>query len=750
MMLFSYELLAEDDNRSFTVKGVIHDKYTHTPISFATVFIKGSTVATISDENGEFTLKKIPNGEHTLEVEMLGYGAYTTIVEGSSKLDIHISEDLINIDEIVVTANRYATKKRESVSIVNTVSPKLFEQIGASSPADVLNFQTGMRVEWNCGNCGYPQLKINGLEGQYSQILIDSRPVMSSLTSVYGLELLPSSMIERVEVLRGGGSAIFGSNAIGGVVNIITKEPGQNNLSLFNQTSIFEGGGVDINTTLNGSLVSTDRKTGVFLFGSVRDRDTYDRNGDNFSEIPMLESQTIGFRGYHKIGLRSKISVEYHHLNEYRRGGDNVDRPPHEGMIAEELIHKIDGGGVKYDFLTDNEKGSFSAYSSFQNTNRDSYFGTNNNLDAYGTTTDFVFVGGTQFNYSLDKFLFMPSVLTVGAEYNHNDLNDEMLGYNRVIDQEANTVGGFFQNEWKNDKVSILLGVRVDKSNMVDNVIASPRISARYAPIDWLTLRGTYSTGYRAPQAYDEDLHVSAVGGDIAIVRLSDDLKTERSQTFNASLDYYKQFGRTQLNILVEGFHTELNDVFTLTDIGVDNMGNTILEKGNSTGAEITGLNFETRFAVGSKFNLQAGYTYQRSMYMDAFKWSEESSVKAQREMFRTPDSYGYITATSDITDALSLSLSSNFTGKMYVQHTAGYIEEDRTEITDAFVDLGFRAAYDIKVSKNSSIEIAGGIKNIFNTFQKDLDIGVNKDAGYFYGPALPRTFYISAKFFLF
>lgn len=85
-----------------------------------------------------------------------------------------------------------------------------------------MNFQSGLRVETNCGNCGTTQLRINGLEGQYSQVLLDSRPIFSSLASVYGLEQLPVAMIERVEVIRGGGSALFGANAIGGVVNIIT------------------------------------------------------------------------------------------------------------------------------------------------------------------------------------------------------------------------------------------------------------------------------------------------------------------------------------------------------------------------------------------------------------------------------------------------------------------------------------------------------------------------------------------------
>ena len=173
-----------------------------------------------------------------------------------------------------------------------------------------------MRVETNCGNCGTTQLRINGLEGQYSQVLLDSRPIFSSLASVYGLEQLPVAMIERVEVIRGGGSALFGANAIGGVVNIITKEPLRNSVTLSNTTNIFEGGTADFNTSLNGSFVSDDYKMGVYLFGMIKDRDSYDRNGDGFSDIPKLNSETAGFRAYYKTSPYTRLTAEYHHIHE--------------------------------------------------------------------------------------------------------------------------------------------------------------------------------------------------------------------------------------------------------------------------------------------------------------------------------------------------------------------------------------------------------------------------------------------------
>ena len=121
-----------------------------------------------------------------------------------------------------------------------------------------------------------------------------------TIVSVASAKQLPVAMIERVEVIRGGGSALFGANAIGGVVNIITKEPLRNSVTLSNTTNIFEGGTADFNTSLNGSFVSDDYKMGVYLFGMIKDRDSYDRNGDGFSDIPKLNSETAGYRAYYK------------------------------------------------------------------------------------------------------------------------------------------------------------------------------------------------------------------------------------------------------------------------------------------------------------------------------------------------------------------------------------------------------------------------------------------------------------------
>lgn len=763
MVLFAlttnvYSLYAQSKTKSSDshITGHIIDNQTNEHIPYATISVKGTTIGVVADGSGHFLLKNVPTGNHIVTASCVGYNSIFKEVEVLHGKTIEVKFDLVpqtlEVSEVVVTGSRTEVDKRKSSSIVNVVSTKMFEKTASNNVAEVLNYQPGLRVEYNCSNCGVPQLRINGLEGQYSQILLDSRPIFSSLASVYGLEQLPSGMIERVEVIRGGGSALFGSSAIGGVVNIITKEPKYNSFSVQNTTGVYQGGGTDINTTLNGSFVTDDYKAGIYIYGMVKNRSSYDRNGDGFSEIPKLNSETIGFRGYYKLTPLSRLTAEYHHIREFRRGGNAFDLPPHEADIAEQLNHNINGGGLKYDLFTEDYKHRGSFYASVQNIDRESYFGTDKNLDAYGATKDFTFVAGGQYTYTMDKLLFMPSQLVLGAEYSDNNLNDTMLGYNRTVEQRSICYGGFFQNEWRNDKLSLLIGGRLDKHNKIDKPIFTPRANVRYAPIENVSMRVSYSGGYRAPQAYEEDLHVAAVGGEVSIISLSPDLKPEYSQSVSGSVDLWKKFGFVEANLLIEGFYTNLKDVFTLVEKGRDEAGNLLLERTNASGATIKGLNFEMKVGFGTKVVLDGGFTIQKSRYKENFKWSSDPAIKPQRKMFRSPDSYGYLTLNYTPIKRFTSSLTANYTGKMLVQHygdAENLVRSDSEIVTPTFWDMGVRFAYDFNLSSQLKLQLSCGVKNFLDSFQKDIDKGMLRDSGYIYGPAAPRTYFFGVKLFI-
>jgi outer membrane receptor for ferrienterochelin and colicins len=278
----------------------------------------------------------------------------------------------------------------------------------------------------------------------------------------------------------------------------------------------------------------------------VKDRDAYDRNGDGFTDITRMQSETIGFRGYYKTTAHSKLTAEYHHIKEHRRGGDNIDLPPHMAEIAEQVDHKIDGGSLRWSYFAPNSRHIFDIHTSAQAISRDSYYGTGKDPNAYGETKDLTLVAGMQYSYVFEKCLFMPAQFTAGFEYTYNDLDDHSIGFDRSIKQTVQTAGVFLQNEWRSDKVNFVIGGRLDKHNMMERVIFSPRANLRYSPHEDIGLRVSYSSGYRAPQAFDEDLHIDAVNNQSSIVVLDPNLKPEYSHSFSASADLYHNFGTLQ------------------------------------------------------------------------------------------------------------------------------------------------------------------------------------------------------------
>ena len=744
------------------IYGHVVDAKSGEHVPYAIIHVKGTTIATTTDMTGHFFLKNLPEGTFTIEAKYMGYTTMSKMVttkkNTSKELNFNLSPSDLSLDEVVVSANRNETKRRMAPNLVNVINGKVFDITQSTCLAQGLNFQPGVRTEDNCQNCGFTQVRINGLDGHYSQILVDSRPIFSSLNGVYGLEQIPANMIDRVEVVRGGGSALFGASAIGGTINIITKEPVRNSAS-FGHTLMSIGGSnsFDNVTTGNVSLVTDDNKAGVYAYGQTRNRKGYDHDGDGYTELPELNNQTFGLNSYLRLNPYSKLSLQYHGIHEFRRGGNRLEQAPHEANITEQVEHSIQGGGLTYDYFAPDEKNRLSAYFSFQTTSRKSYYGgigegTDDDRDAagkaYGTTHDFTYVAGAQYVHNFSKLLFMPSDLTLGAEYNFDGLKDVILGYDRHFKQDVHIGSFFFQNEWKSKQWGFLVGGRLDKHNLVDNIIFSPRANLRYNPTDNLNFRLTYAGGFRAPQAFDEDLHVGVVGGERLVTVLADKLKEERSNSFSISADIYHKFGNVQTNLLVEGFYTDLDNVFALRQLDrPDAQGNTVQERYNAYGAKVFGLNIEGKAMFTRWFSLQAGFTIQKSLYDEAIAWNDEVPEQKYKKMMRSPNRYGYFTATFTPVKRFTASITGNYTGSMFIGHAAGSgVEEPKAVDTPDFMELNMKLAYDIPVSKYLTLQVNGGIQNIANSYQKDFDKGWNRDSNYIYGPSLPRSYYVGVK----
>lgn len=710
------------------------------------VKILGSNLMTMTDASGHYVFRDLQPGDYTLEVSYMGYRSSkknTHVANGQTvELNFDISPDAFMLDQVVVTSSKTETRRRESASLVNVLSGNTFLNVGACTLADGLDFQPGVRVENDCQNCGFTQVRINGLDGHYSQILMNSRPVFSALTGVYGLEQIPANMIERVEVMRGGGSALFGSSAVGGTINIITRDPLSNSARISHTlTSIGPSGAMDNNTTVNASVVTDNNKAGIFIYGQSRYRDGYDHNDDGFTEVAQLKSQTLGARTFMRTGDNSKLTLEYHNTHEYRRGGDRLDQPAHMAMIAEQTDHNIHAGEATFDLWLRDRRDHLSVFAATQDTKRQSYYGSDMDPDAYGRTSDIVVTSGAQWTHPMDRFLFMPAEFVAGLEYSYNRLHDVTIGYDHDIVQNVNIYSGYLQNEWKNEKWGFLVGARIDKHSMISDPIISPRANIRFNPSENLNFRASYSTGFRSPQAYDEDFHVAIVGGDRVVTVLAPGLKQESSQSVSLSADLYHRFGNVQTNLLVEGFFTDLRDVFALRQLDEpDASGNAVLERYNGSGARVMGVNIEAKAFFSSHFDVQGGVTLQSSRYKKPEVWSDNPDVPAEKKMFRTPDIYGYFTANWEITHALKASLTGTGTGPMTVQHIAGSgTDIDLAVRTQSFFDASLKLTYTFRLYNRVNLDVTAGISNIFNAYQNDFDCGPLRDSGYIYGPTLPR-----------
>ncbi len=790
------------------IRGSVVDSKTQQPLSHASVLVVGTVITTTTDAEGHYSLKNLPVGKVKIEVRSAGYRTLRQEVATernyTTEQNFELTPDEIALDEVVVSANRSLTLRRESPVIVNVLDTKLFESTHSTTLAQGLNFQPGVRTEDNCTNCGFSQVRINGLDGHYSQILVDSRPVFTALQGVYGLEQIPANMVERVEIVRGGGSALFGASAIGGTINIITKEPSENSAELAHTITGATTGSTafDNNTTGNVSVVTTNGRAGFYLYAQSRHRSAYDRDGDGYTDLPTLDNKTLGLSTFLRLTDYSKVTLKYHGLKEFRRGGNNLFLPPHEANIAEQIEHTINGGSLAYDLFNPNGKGHFSAYASFQNVDRKSYYGGLGELTsaaegqkalneayklglkldmseedatklpndqqeilanaqaydkaqrAYNVTHNINYIAGAQYVHNFDRLLFMPADLTVGAEYSFDRIKDRSLGYNSLLEQRVRISSAFVQNEWKNAHWGLLLGGRLDKHNLISHLIFSPRVNLRYNPTPNVNFRLTYAGGFRAPQAFDEDLHTKISDGDRVKIALAKDLKEERSHSFSASADLYKSFGTVQTNLLIEGFYTRLNNMFATRKLADDVVidGARVEERYNSNGATVFGLNLEGKASLTSWAQLQAGFTWQNSRYRTAEEWDDDAAdeFKTTKRLLRTPDTYGYFTLNVRPMIDFNVSLSGVYTGRMFVGHPKGGSERTKDfsiiERTPSFLTLNLKLAYDFYLYNQVKLQASAGIQNLLDAYQKDLDKGPSRASDYVYGPTQPRSLFLGVK----
>lgn len=764
--------------------GHVLDSKTGEHLPFINVVLKNTTIGTTTDATGHYALKNLPEGKFTVVAHIVGYRPHeqdVVLKKGVSlELNFSIEEDILNLSEVVVTAGRTSQKRTEAPVIVNTLSSKLLENTQSVVLGEALNFSTGLRYENDCQNCGFSQVRMNGMEGPYSQILINSRPIFSGLAGVYGLELIPANMLERIEVVRGGGSVLYGSNAIAGTINLIMKDPKTNSFQAGVSTSLIgtgvsgsNGPTADYNADFNVSLVTDDFKTGIAVFGNMRDRKLFDANGDGYSEIAPMKNTVIGTRMFHRLAYRSKLSLDFFNIREERNGGNRQNYPHHERDISESVKHDMKAGALTFEQYL-RESDLLSVFASGQYLVRDSYYGANRSPEGYGITKDKTYNVGAQYKMDFDK-----SNIVFGAEHTGSHLTDTKLGFpdydNAVIgktqdgardsiysiphvdntvvsDQTLSTTGAFAQYEIKVGKAKFLAGARVehyainDKQSDSDKsgTVFIPRASIMYDLTSYLQTRMGVSCGYRAPQIFDEDLHIETSGSRQVINKNDPNLKQENSTSLTLSFDFNKKVGSINTNFLIESFYTKLHNPFRNEQGEQDADGTVIYTRVNSeNGAVVQGLNMELKLYPSNNLSANVGFTVQSSRYKDG------DNVFGEKKFFRTPNAYGFFALDWEFAPKFGVSATGNYTGGMLVPYFGTDLangEDGQLRKSKEFFDAGLKVHYDMSMGKGVTAEWYAGVKNIFNSYQRDFDKGIGRDPSYIYGPGLPRTVFFGVK----
>jgi len=742
-------------SQNYSVSGRVVDSQNE-PLPFVSISVKNAQFFTLTDTLGYFKIDNLKSGNYQIVASLLGYQSQEKqflLNSASQDLTFSLAKNMAtHLSDIVVTGTRTPKRKTNSAVIVNLIDSKLLDQLMATSLSDGLKFQPGLRVETDCQTCNYTQLRMNGLQGGYSQILVNSRPIFSPLTGLYGLEQLPANMIDRIEIVKGGVSALYGSSAIGGTVNVITKIPTFNSFDLTSTFQNIKGQTTDQVLSGNASIVNDAKNAGFSLFVNQRNRGYYDANGDNFSELPMLKNNSFGANFFLKPTKNQNIEVSLNQIYEYRFGGEMVNKPAYLTQQSEERDHHVFMGSFSYSLNFNQNKNAINVYYGGQNTDRTHYTGILPDEPAelqqflsnapYGISDVFTHQGGVQFNNNFNKFLGGKAVLTLGAEYVYDDVFDEITSYQYKIDQTTKNLGLFVQNDWDvNDQINVLAGFRLDHHNLVNQPILSPRLSFLYKYKQNTQFRLGWGTGFRAPQAFDTDLHIAFAAGGVSRVSLAPNLREERSNSFTGSINYDKASPFLIYGFTLESFYTRLNDVFFQYPLGSDNFGQ-IFQKRNGDAAVVKGFSLETRANFDYTFQFDAGFTVQSSKFNTAV--ANIDGLAPERRFLRTPNTYGY--ATFSYTPIKNWTLSSNivYTGPMLLTHFAGENTGQNVDeyfLTKSFTDLGFRISHTFNFNKvKTGLEVFSGFKNVFDAYQQNFDLGKNRDSNFVYGPSVPRS----------
>ena len=734
-VIFLIALPAPAATEPCQVAGVVTDA---TGLALPGVTVTLANLVTATDDRGRYCVAAVSAGEHQLTLSLEGfmpYRARVTIQPGSA-----VAHDATLVpgfrQETVVTATRTSRRLDDVPVRTEVVGRDTIERLGARTLADAMEFTTGVRVENNCQNCNFSQIRLLGLEGPYTQLLVDGQPVVSSLAQVYGIEQIPTRMIERIEVVKGGGSALYGPGSVGGVVNVISREPATRGGVFEMRSDVMNG---EPGLSLNGASdwVSTAQDAIVSVFGQYDRVRPVDLTGDGYTEVSRRRLEAMGGRAAkYLLGNAAKLTLDVTSIREQRRGGNRLEFEPHEADIAESIRSRRQSVGATW-FHTRGKAIDYRVSGAWSGTWRDSYYGTGRDPNAYGDTTSQLAVIDSQVNQYVGRH-----TVSSGLQFSREGLRDEQPAYGRSTDVTYRNAGFFLQDDWALGRGwELIYGARADHHTAVNRVIVSPRVAVMWSPLTSFDVRASVARGFRAPQLFDEDLHLSSVGGEARIIHLAADLTEERSTNYMLGAEWKPVAGPGQALVEVNAFSTRLTNLFHV--IEEDDARTDVLEfvKTNLGAARVYGIEVNLGWGIGDDFIIQGGIVEQRA------RFDEAEPDFGSRDFFRSPRRYGNLTVTWNPHGIADFFAGVRYTGPMPVPHYAGVIDENRLERSPSFVTWDAGVSRELGTWGGRMVTLTVNGRNLTNAYQRDLDQGPLRDAAYVYGPRFPRSFAFGLRF---
>jgi outer membrane receptor for ferrienterochelin and colicins len=482
--------------------------------------------------------------------------------------------------------------------------------------------------------------------------------------------------------------------------------------------------------------VTPNRDVYVSGFGQVDSIDAVDVDGDGFTEVAKRDLSAFGARaGFFLFGGNARLSFEYTHIDEDRRGGNNLDLPEFMADVAESIDSTLDLLSASW-LHTVRSGFDYRVTLAYAHNERDTYYGAGMDPNAYGSTENPLSVFDSQVNRRLGSHY-----LSAGVQYNRDKLTDTQPAYDRYITETYTNLGLFLQDDWILGRGwELVYGARLDDFSEIDGAIVSPRVAVKYGVQPNLTSRLSVSSGFRGPQVFDEDLHITQVGGEGQVIRNDSDLKEESSLSTSLGLEWTPQLwggiGLLEANL----FNTDIDDLFLVVENDDPTTPEAEFTRINFGSAFVRGLELNLGWAYGDHFQIQLGFVLQRS------ELETPDPDFGSRTFFRTPNQYGVASVMWMAPAEIELWLGAKYTGSMKVPHYAGYIPEDRIETTDPYLTFDLRVAREFPLfsEPTTRFQVAVGGRNITDEFQQDLDQGPDRDSGYVYGPRFPRSWYVS------